>query len=49
MDDQSKISHKYSRQDIYNKANETLSVLSHIHKDVLLIRKQNVKHLLHVT
>ena len=46
IDDQSKTSHKYTRQDIFNKANETLSVLIHTHKSVSLSRKQNVKHLL---
>ena len=46
LNDQSKVNHKYSRQDIFNKANEAASMLMHTHKDISLARKLNVKNIL---
>ena len=43
---QSKVNHKFTREDIFNKANELSSLLIHTHKEVSLARKHNVKDLL---
>ena len=46
LNDQSKVNHKYTREDIFNKSNEISSLLIHTHKEVSLARKHNVKDLL---
>ena len=46
LNDQSKVNHKYSRQNIFDKANEAASLLMHTHKDITLARKLNVKNIL---
>ena len=46
MDDQSRTNHKYTRQDIFSKANDVTSILMHTHKEITLARKQNVKSVL---
>ena len=46
MDDQSRTNHKYSRQDIFAKANDVAAILMHTHKEITLARKQNVKSML---
>ena len=46
MDDQSRTNHKFTRQDIFSKANDVTSILMHTHKEITLARKQNVKSVL---
>ena len=46
MDDQSRINHQYTRQEIFSKANDVTSILMHTHKEITLARKQNVKNVL---
>ena len=46
LDDQGKVNHKFTREDIFNKTNDAISILMTTYKDVTFSRKLNIKHLL---
>ena len=46
LNDQSKVNHKFTREEIFNKTNDVSSLLIHTHKEISLARKLNVKPLL---